>query len=360
MCVGGLFPTCRSHAVLRTGHDRATKFCLIYAPHKCYRVLLFSACLFRFVRLETDDRFAMVQAMMHVQSQTLGGYPIHARLKASATSTVPIDTAPPMPMSGWHADSKDGVDTSTKTTVTSASSRKNRRSSRRVRKKKTSGKSNNGKRVSKTSKESKSGSVGSAKKDNSTKTSPDAPDSSSVTPPSLDEDNFPTLQDKKIAWETISEEDSTCSKDERDVKDREDDGIDGDEQPIQERVVDHVETPRSSLSSFSKAMSDGASTATTTSSSTESFPKKAVVFPVGGYAAALMTAPSPKTTASKASTSSLGGGKSKAQEQRQDKPSVSDATEDMTAAALSGPPPMVVRPPTWGQGRSFADILRKD
>lgn len=221
--------------------------------------------------LGTESTDPLVKVMEMLQAATLGGRPVHARRKASTTSTVPIDPAPlwlaPLPT----------------------------RRKKKVRSKKRRGKKS------------------------SVKPTPDegSTDKSKVTvgPPTLGEEDFPTLQDKQVEWQTPCELDAAEDTD-SDKESTKDDWDSSDN--------------RRSL----KTVSDVASTATTTSSSTDSTPNGKKAWGSGGYAAALMQQVPPAVTENK--------------------------PVSIPAASLEVPAPVVNVPkPTWGGVRSFAVALRK-
>ena len=211
----------------------------------------------------------MVRVMMQLQSRQLGGCHIHARLKSVAH--VSVDTAPVTPL--WAPQPPV------------PSRKKKKRSKKKARRARV--------------------------KASRPKENPESP------PPSMGEDNFPDLQDKKVEWESIPEEYTKAGN--------EDSKHDDDEGPKSLR-------------------SDAASTATTTSSSTESNNTGKKTLPSFGYAAALMKAPSPSTL-STAQVATTAKGMT---------PNTLAITESEVSARV------VVQPPTWGHGRSFADVLKTE
>jgi hypothetical protein len=127
---------------------------------------------------------------------------------------------------------------------------------------------------------------------------------------------------------------------------------DGDSKPFQVEKVDdemlrNCEKERRSASGFS----DSSSTAT---SSTASTPNGSVA---GGYAAALLrpAAPTPvaikKAVVVKAPTKKAKDNTKKTTKAKEGK------TDDKKTTESNFPPAVTVQPPTWGQGRSFADIV---
>lgn len=254
----------------------------------------------RFVTLDTDSREDMMRVMMHVRTQTLRDQCVQARLKASSTAS--FETAPPMPI--WPDF--------TEADMAEKSASKNKKKKQRNKK---------------------------SKKKNSSKQQqqPKRQTSMKPSPPSMGEDDFPTLQDKKVEWDTMPVE----RENEKAIG-----GIEDEEEEEDE------DTRRSS----NKSLSDGASTATTTSSSLDSTSRKTL----GGYAAALRKAPAPTTITEtspvvtpKRSQSATTLSSSMTSPAKAPKVKVTaPATEE------APPAPVVIAPPSWGGGRSFADILR--
>ena len=205
----------------------------------------------------------MIRVMMQLQTQTLAGAPIHARLKARQPSSLVVDT-----------------------TVWMEPTRKKKKKKRCKKKK---------------------------KKDSATSAVP--------APPSMGEDNFPTLQDKKVEWETSPDDDD----------DKDGDGKHG------------MDDDPKSL----KTVSDAASTATTTSSSVESMMQPKKTLPAGGYAAALLkTAPVIREPVNNEEVAA------EKQVASPNAPAVASAEKEQT--------PMVITPPSWGGGRTFADVIKKE
>ena len=177
---------------------------------------------------------------------------------------------------------------------------------------------------------------------NTSDTSSDKNASASPTPPSLSDDQFPSLMDeKKVEWETPP-------GDGRDPRKSSDDDS---------KSVETTESPKSG-----KVCSDGASTATTTSSSMESVPKK--IMPMGGYAAALLKPAPAKVDNSKNTSSNHTIETSKSSNSyvvsnnsSSISTSVNSKSNGVEKTANSSPSLTVSG---WGQRRSFADILRQD
>lgn len=164
----------------------------------------------------------------------------------------------------------------------------------------------------------------------------DASKAPSQAPPTLGEDQFPALfsddlgNDKKIEVEKVPEH----------------------------RPEDDLDKPSSG--------SDSASTATTTSSSSSS---KNASSPIGGYAAALLKAAPPmkpkpaeaKDASAQTSKDSFAKKGEKKVVDSVPKNGAKKNTNQSSRAAESFPMPAVsVQPPSWGGGRSFADVLRKE
>ena len=153
----------------------------------------------------------------------------------------------------------------------------------------------------------------SSKKDNKQR----AAKQKAKTPISLGEDNFPTIpQDKQVEWEPDT----------------------------MQKELDLTEYEESSSKSSVSKSSDAASTATTVSSSVDSCRKA-----FGGYAAALLKpspTPVPSTKTVAPATKVPVTAKS------------TKATPLTQVSVESEPVAIVIQPPSWGQGRSFADIMR--
>jgi hypothetical protein len=241
--------------------------------------------------------------MMTIRMQTLHGDYVQARLKATARA--PVETAPPMPL--WPAVTPDML-LAMQASAAAAEALGGGKKKRRKKKKK------------KHRKKSGNAAAGDPSLLPTIGGSPGAP--------SMGEDDFPTIQVKKVEFVTMPK----------------------DEKPDEEKER------TKSLSS------DAASTATTNSSSLDSF---ATPKPFTGYAAALLKAPSPVTITEPLSPSPTGMVKnlrrlssiSGALDTIAD---VSDGPGRTPAAAGGAGPPAAVLPPLWGRGRSFADILRDD
>jgi hypothetical protein len=238
--------------------------------------------------------------MMTIRTQTLHGDYVQARLKATARA--PVETAPPMPL--WPAVTPDMLLAS----VLEGGKKKRKKKKRKNRKK-----------------------AGAAGSDPSTPSavggSPGSPSGPNQgKPPSMGEDDFPTIQVKKVEFDTMPK----------------------DEKPDEEKER------TKSLSS------DAASTATTNSSSLDSF---AAPKPFTGYAAALLKAPSPVTITEPLSPSPAAGS-GKNLRRLSSIPGALDAVADVSdgpkPAAGAASPALNALPPLWGRGRSFADILRED
>jgi len=126
---------------------------------------------------------------------------------------------------------------------------------------------------------------------------------------------------------------------------------DGDSKPFQVEKVDDEMLRSCEKERRSSGFSDSSSTATT---STESTPYGSVA---GGYAAALLrpAAPTPvavkKAVVEKAPTKKAKDTTKKAMKPKEVK------TKDKKTTESNFQPAVTVQPPTWGQGRSFADIV---
>ena len=150
-------------------------------------------------------------------------------------------------------------------------------------------------------------------------------------PPSLEE--FPTLNENTVEWAAPLVDNAERTKTEEQVATESHDDEEKEEEDPSSRV--------------GKAHSDAASTATTTSSSTESGPHGKKV--LGGYAAAVLKTSKP--TSYDTVSSSIGS-----------LPTVSGGSREKDVAAINGKNsengPVVIEPPSWGQGRSFADAAK--
>ena len=269
------------------------------------------------MELDTASRSDVMAVLLQLRCETLAGYPVHARIKTSvAASSVPIDPAPLM--TDWQTDQQQMEQNGKKK---SDSPEQGRRKKKNKSKKKSNNNSN------------KKGSSSPA-------SSPNTTSSGKKTivppPPILSEDNFPTLQDNRVEWGT-----TTPIQDEEKNKE---------EQPSSDIIVDK-EKMEDDEDIKNKLCSDSASTATTTSSSTEPGPKKT------GYAAAVKTMKADESTTSN-SNDSL-----KAQDcpDPESSDTVITQTKQMEGSSTERPktPVVQVKPPAWGRGRSFAEILRQ-
>jgi hypothetical protein len=156
--------------------------------------------------------------------------------------------------------------------------------------------------------------------------------SQQVPPPTLGEEQFPALPT----------EESTINSTKVEV----------------EKVPEH--RPEDDLSyeelEKNRANSDSASTATTTSSSSS---KQQAM---GGYAAALLKTAPPKTqTMEKEKRPTKADKIEKKTESKGKESKFALPKEESTKAVETFEPvPVSVQPPSWGGGRSFADVLRKE
>lgn len=346
--------------------------------------------------------------MMHVRTQTLRGEYVQARLKASAISIA--DTASAMPF--WpspaagtpviHAPDgtpllpvlvpqypttptstkpvsqkgRNGSTTSsnrrnsdsnknTAQQTSSPSSKKNANNNNNKQKRKNSRTNNNKKNSSNNSSNNNNGNGngnininnnssnnkaknGTPKQDKQVRKNSNTGSGKNEKPslsrapelPSFGEHDFPSLQEKQVEFDKIPadvrSDDDCCNK---------------------------------MSSSSTKSVSDAASTVTTSSSSMDSDNNnKKSSATLGGYAAALLN-PSPaypaKVTASSASNTTT-----KATpltlKPRPSSPVAApteagnDCEKQAEAKTTEADTPIVIKPPTWGRGRSFADILRTE
>ena len=247
--------------------------------------------------IDTDDKNVMLDVLLSLRSMNLRDHPVHARLKSTVVSSA-VDTAPVMP---WAPPMIGAVGEPVKR-----------------RKKKNRGK------------KKKAFAAAASKKGKKESTKASAP-----PPPTLGEENFPILQDKTVEWDTTSvvvgkgqQRRGSNFSEVEDFEDEEDRNEKGDD-------LEDDKDERKSV----KAMSDGASTATTTSSSLESVVKKTL--PKVGYAAALM------------GKSDLGSDSEAPVAVVDSKAEVTKVPEDQplsTTLSLSSD--------GWDGRRSFAEILR--
>jgi hypothetical protein len=152
--------------------------------------------------------------------------------------------------------------------------------------------------------------------------------------PSLGQDDFPTLMDKQVEWETPLEE-----QEDTDVND-----------------TDAVAAEEESESKSNKNLSDVASIASTTSSSSSSLGKQktGTTMTLAGYAAALRnTIVNPVVHVDaplKSATSEIAMRPAGKRKEEPSKPVVTVAVAPAVVPA--------VKPSPWGGSRSFVDVLR--
>ena len=253
----------------------------------------------RFVTLDTEDRSAVLDVLMSLRSMTLHDQPVHARLKSTVVTTV-VDTAPVMP---WVPPVPGVGDEPVK---------RKRKKSR--------------------GKKKKVGASAAGKKGKNEPAKPALP-----PPPTLGEENFPTLQDKTVEFDKVPVvEDKGQVRRNSNSSD-----VDDYEDEEQNEKADDIEDEKDDRKSV-KAMSDGASTATTTSSSLESLPKK----PTVGYAAALMG----KQGGSEGRTDKSSSVSAPSMEAKRD---VAKVPEDRPISTS-----LATKSDAWGGRRSFAEIVR--
>lgn len=297
---------------------------------------------YRFVTLDTSSKDDMFNVMMKLRTAKFpSGDSVKARVKSSASASplTPNAVVYNPKISTMYAPQ---FNSNTNNTGGSGNSRKKRSNN----KGRSNNNNNNGGSNNKSKNNQQNGGNSSKRrnnsnsKDTSNKATPsnDAPKNRpkkvTLKPPSMGESNFPSLPPTS----------------------------DGNSKPFQVEKVpmdDEMgcEKKRHSASGFS----DSSSTATTSTASTptEAPPSGSVS---GGYAAALLrpAAVTPETTK-----------KVVAEKPRQQAPSPSKKAKDTSkkdtktkeekaVEKLPEPieqPPVTVRPPAWGQGRSFADIV---
>lgn len=256
-----------------------------------------------FVTLDTSSRDDMLNVMFQLRSKTLNDEPVKARLKSSVRQ---IDTsaAPPLP-----------VLMSTSTSMTQLSSYDHQHPTPNKKKKKKRSKNKNNKKSANSSTPVRNGA-------GNTRTG------SSITPkkiameqPVLTGAEFPALNQNKVKLVVVDSE----------------------------KMDEPIST---------KSVSDAASTATTTSSSSLSDTKKQV----GCYAAALLKAKPVKveieTKKDKGSKSQGDADRAHKENRASDRSSAGDRQKDEYKSAPAAP--VVIKPPSWGGGRSFADVLKKE
>jgi len=286
----------------------------------------------------------MMRVIMHVRTQTVRGEYVQARLKASSISI--FDTAPPAPV--WAADNFVGVRYSKvmnrRRNADSASGGRGSSSSqpplsptnqKQARKKKrTRSKKNKNKKLP--------SSPASSPEQLRQLSAKDGAQFEKPSPPSLGEDDFPSLQDKKVEWETTL---PAYGDDDKDI----DDNVKNNDEEDEEDDDDQDPTKSSN-----RSVSDVASTVTTSSSSMDwsSAAGKMSTTTLRGYAAALMLNPSRKPLQSAPTLPP--------------RPYTLSDPSKVLAAAIQEPSLTTsatvtqIKPPKWGRGRSFADILRSE
>jgi len=298
-----------------------------------------------FVQLDTKERSDVMYALLQLRGESLAGEPVHARIKSSvAASSLMIDPAPLMSI-GWQTEQQSKKNNGS---PGSPSRRKNNKGKGRTKNGKNKSRNGNGNNTgnsssnvknhsnSNNSSTSNNGSTSKNnngnKKSNKSNSSPASTPSKKKTivpvPPSLGVEDFPTLQqDDRVEWETPPVQDDLKSTTQ----------VFG----VREKMAEEDESMVKSI----KLGSDSASTATTASSSTEPGIKKV------GYAAALK-----KTEAAKAAPPAP----KPVLETPPTTPVYPKAvTETRNIEEEFEASPVIVKPPSWGGGRSFADALRK-
>jgi hypothetical protein len=383
----------------------------------CLTLLGSCAVLFlpRFVSFDTTSRDDMINIMVGLKSKQLpNGESVKARLKAAPAATTLMPAGAPLlpmimpgfdgvaatgyfPNLGFHFDDLP--------CPPSPRSQHRRQSGKRGRKSNKSTKqpsSNNSGTVSSTSNSKastgqRSGRTrGSKQKKASTtaeseqqRLTPSTPSSSSITstepapvvqqpppPPTLADDQFPALGD--VVLVNTDEMRAAVEQAERTAGQK----VFLEDAPSKSNSVAGDDEEDDERKFKSNNMSDAASTATTTSSSSSSIPKAPMV--MGAYAAALLKSPpavppAPKTAtvlckASETSSSKKVGDNVKngsvvskserkdsgSQMQQDSVKAKQEATKELKKDEVKCvPAPVVITPPSWGGGRSFADVLRK-
>lgn len=274
-----------------------------------------------FVTLDTSSRDDILNVMLQLRSKTLCGEPVKARLKSNVRQ---IDTtmAPALPLLLTPSPS-----------MTQMSSYDHLHGTPNKKKKKKRSKNKHNKKVGNNSFAPRSSSNNSSNNNNS--------------------------NDNRRSEQSVSKK--TNSVDAEPI-------LTGEEFPAlnQNKVKVVVDSEKMDVQLSSKPLSDTASTATTTSSSSLSEAKKQV----GCYAAALLKAKPVKieidkkseTRKEKESCTQLDGKsmaeKAQKEERVAEKAPSNDRQKDESKVAPSAP--VVITPPSWGGGRSFADVLKKE
>lgn len=275
-----------------------------------------------FVTLATDSKDDMFDVMMKLQTMKFAsGDPVKARLKSSASASplTPNAVVYNPEISTIYApqfNSSNGG---------SNSSRKKRSNNK--------GRNNNGANVNNKSKNNQqNGGIVSKRRNGKERSSSpnETPKSRSKKviqkPPSMGESNFPSLPPT----------------------------VDGNSKPFQVEKVptDDVMKERQSTSGFS----DSSSTATssTTSTPTESAPSGVVS---GGYAAALLRPAAPAPVVTKKLVSEKPRQQQPPAKKTGDNSKKASRIKEKEIQSNEQPAVVMVQPPSWGQGRSFADIV---
>jgi hypothetical protein len=274
----------------------------------------------RFVTLNASSRDDMVNTMFELRKMKFpSGEPVLARLKSgvalSAVSTPFVPSMyPPQPVSPDRYNN-------------GARKNKKKKNNNGVVKSRTNGSANNQNKNGK----GKSGSPRSRNNAGKQQRKPNGQlrqnsPSQGALPPTLGEEHFPTLPTDDMNQNKIEVE----------------------------KVPDHTAEDDSSYDDMGKpkAHSDSASTATTSSSSSSSkqFPQ------VGGYAAALKKSAPPKT----AEPAKKAPEKKQPKKEAAAKKSSQGENAKETKKETNNVDSVGVQPPSWGGGRTFADLLRKE
>jgi hypothetical protein len=254
-----------------------------------------------FVKLDTTSRDEVLQVVMQLRSSTLVGHPVHARLKSTVIAPVDRGVRVWLPTVPWMSPA--GAE------AVSSLPKKKKTRSRGKRKKK--------------------GQTVSSSEGTEVKALENVAELSALSiqvQASLSEDDFPTLLDNHVEWET----------------------------PLEEHEdVNNKEEEESDSKSSSKNLSDMASTATTTSTSSSSVDKQKATL---GYAAALRKAiANPDVVAAP----SLSSSKTNAVSKEITVPPTGKRNEESPTHPVASAVLPVVQPAKWGGGRSFVDVLRK-
>jgi hypothetical protein len=314
--------------------------------------LLASLCFFRFITLDTSSRDDIINVMFELRKKKFAsGEPVLARLKSGVVmnSDSPANIGgfgnqmyPSQPSSPnrYHNNSgrknkkkKNSPNKSTKIPAGNndqiISGNNNQNKNGKAKNNNNSNRRNNGAKQKKVNGQEKQIKQEPPRSPNNAPTET-APSQHAPSSPTLGEEQFPALPT----------EDAITNSNKFEV-----------EKVPDQRSEDDYERHH--------ANSDSASTATTSSSSSSS----KQTLPIGGYAAALLKSAPPQLESRPVVAAKKVNEKSKKEPSSKvnsSEPS-SQAPKQVTSEATeSSSQPVDVQPPSWGRGRSFADVLRKE